>query len=412
MSHLRSGSIELHGVTRSYRLLVERNFTLKETLVRRRRVRARTLMALSDVDLVVSPGTSLGIVGPNGAGKSTMLKLIAGILPPNSGTVKTTGRVVSLLELGAGFHPDFTGRENAILNASIHGVSRGEIDERMERIIEFAELQNFIDAPVRVYSSGMYARLGFAVASELEPDILLLDEILAVGDISFQNKCLSRIAEFQRSGVTIVFVSHAAAAVERVCDRAIWLSGGSIQADGRPADVLRAYHQNESGETTNSVRIDKSADWYVARILAVRCRDADQMSTDRIISGSPVDVEIGYETATTAPIVISLVLRTVDGAIVGGVDSRADLASRSYDHGPHTATFSVPQFPLLDGRFFIDVTLSTAAGEILQTIERAIELTVFPDGRGVGPVAFRGDWSVESARPEYTDATQEAPSAP
>ena len=412
MSHLRRGSIELRGVTRSYRLLVERNFTLKETLVRRRRVQARTLMALSDVDLVVTPGTSLGIVGPNGAGKSTMLKLIAGILPPNAGTVKTTGRVVSLLELGAGFHPDFTGRENAILNASIHGVSRGEIDQRMERIIEFAELQNFIDAPVRVYSSGMYARLGFAVASELEPDILLLDEILAVGDISFQSKCLSRIAEFQRSGVTIVFVSHAAAAVERVCDRAIWLSGGSIQADGRPVDVLRAYHQNESGETTDSVRIDRSADWYLARILAVRCRDADQMATDRIISGSPVDFEIGYETATTAPIVISLVLRTVDGAVVGGVDSRADLASRSYDHGLHTATFSVPQFPLLDGRFSIDVTLSTAAGEILQTIERAIELTVFPDGRGVGPVAFRGDWTVESARPEYTDATQEAPSAP
>ncbi len=412
MSHPGKGSIKLRGVTRSYRLLVERNLTLKETLVRRRRVTARTLMALNDVDLEVAPGTSLGVIGPNGAGKSTLLKLIAGILPPNAGTVSTTGRVVSLLELGAGFHPDFTGRENAILNASIHGVSRSEIDRRMERIIEFAELRNFIDVPVRAYSSGMYARLGFAVASELEPDILLLDEILAVGDISFQNKCLSRIAEFQRSGVTIVFVSHAAAAVERVCDRAIWLSGGAIQADGRPTDVLRAYHQSESDETTDAVRINRSVEWYLARIVAFRCRDGDQMTTDRIVSGSPVEFEIGYETATTAPIVISLVLRTVDGAVVGGVDSRADLASRSYDHGLHTATFSIHQFPLLDGRFSIDVTLSTAAGEVLQTIERVIELTVFPDGRGVGPVAFRGDWSVESAQPEYTDATQEAPSAP
>jgi ABC-type polysaccharide/polyol phosphate transport system ATPase subunit len=412
MSHPGKGSIELRGVTRSYRLLVERNLTLKETLVRRRRVRARTLMALNDVDLEVAPGTSLGVIGPNGAGKSTLLKLIAGILPPNSGTVSTTGRVVSLLELGAGFHPDFTGRENAILNASIHGVSRSEIDRRMEPIIEFAELRNFIDAPVRAYSSGMYARLGFAVASELEPDILLLDEILAVGDISFQNKCLSRIAEFQRRGVTIVFVSHAAASVERVCNRAIWLSGGSIHADGRPADVLRAYHQNESVETTHSARIDDNANWYLARIVAIRCRGGDQMVTDRVISGSPVDIEVGYETATTAPIVISLVVRTVDGVVVGGVDSRADLASRSYDHGLHTATFSMPQFPLLDGRFSIDVSLSTAAGEILQTIERAIELTVFPDGRGVGPVAFRGDWGVEATPAEHTGATLEAPSAP
>jgi ABC-type polysaccharide/polyol phosphate transport system ATPase subunit len=210
---LAVGEIRLRNVTRSYRLLLEHNRTLKETVLRRRRVKSRQIFALLDVDLDVTPGSVLGVVGQNGAGKSTLLTLIAGILPPDRGTVETRGRVVSLLELGAGFHPDFTGRENVYVNASIHGMTRDEVDAKMDDIIAFAELENFIDAPVRTYSTGMYMRLGFAVASSLEPDILLLDEVLAVGDAAFQQKCMGRIAEFQRSDATIVFVSHSAPAV-------------------------------------------------------------------------------------------------------------------------------------------------------------------------------------------------------
>ena len=270
MSGLPTGTIEFERVSRSYRLMLERNFTLKETLLRKGRVRAHTIDALKDVSLRVEPGTALGIVGANGAGKSTMLKLIAGILPPDSGVVRTGGRVVSLLELGAGFHPDFSGRENVILNASIHGISRRDIAAKMDRIIGFSELEGFIDAPVRTYSSGMYARLGFSVAAELNPDILLLDEILAVGDAAFQSKCLSRIAEFQRQGVTICFVSHAASAVELVCDRAVWLSGGHVQRDGDTSEVLDAYHQQLSAAGGEGGLAVAGGAWKLARIASLR----------------------------------------------------------------------------------------------------------------------------------------------
>jgi ABC-type polysaccharide/polyol phosphate transport system ATPase subunit len=393
VSALPPGAIQLDRVSRSYRLLVERNITLKEALLRRSRIKSRTVLALDDVTLDIDPGTSLGVVGANGAGKSTLLKLVAGILPPNTGAVRTRGRVVSLLELGAGFHPDFTGRENVVLNASIHGIGRAEIARRMDRIVDFAELENFIDAPVRAYSSGMYARLGFSVACELEPDVLLLDEILAVGDVAFQNKCLGRIAEFQRRGVTIVFVSHASAVVETVCTRAIWLSGGKVLADGRPGAVLEEYHRSQTAAGSEGERLVESREWYMARILAVRCGDGEHVS-DRFVCGDRFHLVVDYETSTTTPVVVGFVIRTVDGVIVGGSDSRADLRSGTTEPGRHTVEFSIPALPLLEGRFAIDVLLTSATGELLQQIDWVVEFSVFPDGRGIGPVAFRGEWQV------------------
>ena len=179
-----SGTVQLRGVSRTYKLPIERNLTLKETILRRGRLKARLVPALREIDLDLEPGTALGVVGANGAGKSTLLKILAGIIPPDVGTVEIGGRVVSMLELGAGFHPDFTGRENVILSASINGMTRREIEGRLDAIVAFAELDRFIDAPIRTYSTGMYARLGFAVAAELEPNVLLLDEILAVDGLN------------------------------------------------------------------------------------------------------------------------------------------------------------------------------------------------------------------------------------
>jgi ABC-type polysaccharide/polyol phosphate transport system ATPase subunit len=394
MTQLLPGGIRLEGVSRTYRLLIERNLTLKETLLRRGRVKARTVHALKDVNLQVAPGTSLGVVGANGAGKSTLLKLISGILPPDSGSVQVGGRVVSLLELGAGFHPDFSGRENVILNASIYGIGRAEIERRMDGIVAFAELENFIDSPVRTYSSGMYARLGFAVASELDADVLLLDEILAVGDAAFQNKCLSRIAEFQRRGVTIVFVSHGSAAVEMVCTRAIWIAGGVIQADGRPPEVLERYHRSLATTGSEGERIVESQDWRLARIFAVRCTDGDHVS-DRFVSGDPFGLEVDYEATDRIPVVVAFVIRTADGTLMAGSDSRSDLASGSTEPGAHTVTFSVADLPLLEGRFSVDVSISSVTGDLLHHLDRALEFTVFPNGRGVGPVALQGRWTTD-----------------
>src|SRR5205807_6124546 len=197
--------------------------------------------ALRDVSFSVDPGNAIGLVGRNGSGKTTLLRLLSGIVKPTSGRVTVGGRIGSLLELGAGFHPDLTGRENVYLNGSIHGLRRTAIREKLDEIVAFAGLEDFIDLPVRTYSSGMYMRLGFAIAAHIEADVLLLDEVFAVGDEQFQRKCFGKIFEFKQRGGTIVFVSHDASAVERLCDRAILLRDGLVAFDGPTHDAIVRY---------------------------------------------------------------------------------------------------------------------------------------------------------------------------
>lgn len=403
MSDLPVGAIRLRDVSRSYKLVLERNHTLKETMLRRRRVQANVVPALKNVDLDIAPGTSLGVIGKNGAGKSTLLKLIAEILPPDGGTVESGGRVVSLLELGAGFHPDFSGRENVVLNASIYGIRRKEIEARMEDIIEFAELRDFIDAPVRTYSSGMYARLGFAVASHLDPDILLLDEVMAVGDAAFQNKCMSRIAEFRREGVTIVFVSHSSAAVELACDRAIWLSGGHIAADGDVPSVLNEYHRKMVSDSKEGEAVVEATEWHLAHVTRVRCLAEGHVS-DRFICREPFELDIDFDVVQETSVVVGFLITTVDGTQVAGADSRADLTAGSMPVGTYSTRVRIPRLPLLDGRFSVDIELATVAGDRLHHLERAVEFTVFPDDRGIGPVALDTEWSTQEAARTEEDA--------
>ena len=213
-----TGEIHARGLGRLFTIRLSPNRSLKAALLRRELPRTRELWALRDVDLDIAPGQAFGIVGPNGSGKSTLLKLLAGIFAPSTGTLAVGGRVGSLIEIGAGFHPEFTGVENVYLNAAIYGLKREYIDRHLDEIIAFAELESFADVPVRTYSSGMYMRLGFSVAMHIQPDVLLLDEVLAVGDEAFQQKCFGKIGDFKRGGGTIVFVSHDPAAVERLCD--------------------------------------------------------------------------------------------------------------------------------------------------------------------------------------------------
>lgn len=239
-----SAAVSFKGVSKRFTLHHERPRTLQELaigLLGGDRGRTEELWALKDVDFEVEEGESLGIVGPNGAGKSTILKLVAGIMRPTLGGIVVRGKVSPLLELGAGFHPDLTGRENIYLNAALLGVRQRETKARFQQIVEFSELERFIDVPLKHYSSGMYMRLGFAVAVNVDPAILLIDEVLAVGDEAFQRKCLARIEEFQKEGRTIIFVSHAVSTVAEMCHRALWLDQGRIRAIGSADRVVEKY---------------------------------------------------------------------------------------------------------------------------------------------------------------------------
>jgi len=250
-SHASADSLAiwLQDVSVRYRVPTEPISTFKEHVIRAlqgKRVGIREFWALDGIDLKIREGESLGIIGRNGAGKSTLLKVISRILRPTRGRVWVRGSVAPLIELGAGFHPELTGRENIFLNGAMLGFSGSEMKEKFERIVEFAELQDFIDAPLRTYSSGMKVRLGFAVATDVNPDILIIDEILSVGDEAFQKKCHARMQSFRENGTTILFVSHALGSVAELCDRAIWIDGGHIKHAGPVDEAIHAYKASVS----------------------------------------------------------------------------------------------------------------------------------------------------------------------
>lgn len=234
-------AIEVKHVSKDFKLFYDKANTLKEKLLFWNRSKNDLLHILKDINLEIYRGETVGLVGVNGSGKSTLLKLMTKIIYPNKGTIKTYGKLTSLLELGAGFHPDFSGRENIYFNASIFGLTKKEIDARLEKIIKFSELEEFIDNPVRTYSSGMYMRLAFAVAINVDADILLIDEILAVGDHHFQEKCYKRLDELKEEGKTIVIVTHNMNVVKSFCTRAVWLEEGNIVMDDNPKKVVNEY---------------------------------------------------------------------------------------------------------------------------------------------------------------------------
>ena len=234
-------AVEVKNMSKSFKVYYDKPNTLKERLVFFKRNKTEVRPILTNINLQINKGETVALIGTNGSGKSTLLKLMTKIIYPNSGTVKTFGKLTSLLELGAGFHPDFTGRENIYFNASIFGLTKKEIDKRLDSIIEFSELEEFIDNPVRTYSSGMYMRLAFSIAINVDAEILLIDEILAVGDQHFQEKCFSKLHELKKAGKTIVIVTHDMNSVKNLCDRAVWIYEGKIKMDGPSASVVDEY---------------------------------------------------------------------------------------------------------------------------------------------------------------------------
>jgi ABC-type polysaccharide/polyol phosphate transport system ATPase subunit len=299
--------IELEGLSKRYLLGEDRpGGQLRDAVSRsiRRiaglapRARRDEVWALRDVNLEVAEGEALGVIGRNGAGKSTLLKILSRITEPTTGVARTRGRVTSLLEIGTGFHPELTGRENVYLNGAILGMKRKEIDRRFDEIIEFASLERFVDTPVKRFSSGMYLRLAFSVAAHLEPDIMVVDEVLAVGDAEFQAKCLGSMQSAEQGGRTIVFVSHNLEAISRLCTRAIYLEGGLIRGEGRPSDVVDLYLRAQAATAANEVPRRESGG---ASILEVAVLDAAGRASDVLRRDQQVTIEVRFSIGSPIP---------------------------------------------------------------------------------------------------------------
>jgi ABC-type polysaccharide/polyol phosphate transport system ATPase subunit len=396
---MNQGEIRLERVTRRFRVYPKPTRTLKEAVVARGRNRGEDVTALDDVSLHVSPGEAVGLVGRNGSGKTTLLKLVAGIMKPTAGRVEAGGRIASLLELGAGFHPEFTGRENVYLNGSIHGLSRRAIDRHFDEIVAFAELERFIDLPVRTFSSGMYMRLGFAVAAHLQADVLLLDEVFAVGDEEFQRKCFGKIFEFKQRGGTIVFVSHDAAAVERLCERAVLLRGGRVELDGGTQEAIAHYHRQLADERDPDERGSGLREWGSGevRIVETRLVGPDGEERRQFLAGEPLAVTLRISTARELPPPrLSYELRDEAGLLLAG--GSQDLAELGWDSfpGERLVSLEVEQLPLADGRFQLRFGLVDESGQHLyHWLDDALRFVVYP-GEGVrGPVRIEGRWSME-----------------
>ena len=396
---MRPGAIDVERAARRFVVHARETRTLKELLVARGRTGAQEVWALREVSLHVEPGEAVGLIGRNGSGKSTLLRLVAGILRPTRGRVAVGGRVGSLLELGAGFHPDFTGRENVFLNGSVHGLRRAQIRERFDEIVAFAELEDAIDRPVRTYSSGMYMRLGFAIAAFLDADTLLLDEVFAVGDEAFQRKCFGRIAEFKQRGGTIVFVSHDAAAVERLCERGVLLRRGEVAFDGPAREAIVRYRRELAADVDPAERTAGLREWGTgeAEIAEARLLAADGSERAQFLAGEPLVLSLAVAAREAiAPPCLHLELRDDAGLLVA--EELVDTAPLGWNGGPGRLglRLEIPDPPLSFGRFHLRLGLVGSDDRLLHQLDDALVFVVYPDGEGRGLVRLAGSWSSDA----------------
>ena len=339
---------------------------------RRLRPRSEAFWAVRDLSFQVRRGEALGIIGHNGAGKSTILKMLANITAPTEGAITIDGRLSALIEVGSGFHPELSGRENVFLSGSILGMRRREIATKLDSIVEFAGVRQFIDTPVKRYSSGMHVRLGFAIAAHLDPDILLLDEVLAVGDAAFQEKCIQRIKELEAAGTTIVFISHDLTAVARLCHRVILMRSGQIAAEGLPRDVIKQYHESTAASGANATDPDVTArrEWPDAstapgneavRLQSVRVRTAEGETRGTLDIRYPVGIEVAYDVVEAGHVLIpNYHFINQDGLHLFSVqDVESEWRRRPRPAGRYVSTAWIPGNFLTAGRFSVDVAVSS-----------------------------------------------------
>ena len=407
-----SVAIAVDAVSKRYRRMAPgfRLRTLKSALVDRSLVGdlgpEDAIPALSDVAFEVVEGEAIGVIGGNGSGKSTLLKLVAGILRPDRGEVRIQGRVAALIELGAGFHPEISGRENVYINGAVLGLTRREIDRRFASIVEFAGLEGFIDEPVKSYSSGMYVRLGFAVAIHTDPDVLLVDEVLSVGDEAFSHKCRRRIEEFLADGRTLLFVSHDLQMVEDLCDRVVWLEGGRCRLVGDPRRVVDAYRQSvaesegRAHQREKDAEVDEPGDdrevlrWGSGRAVLEGVRLlVDGEERYHLRSGEPLTIELEVQARDEiSDFVFGVAVSTPRGIECWGTNSDLAGAEPSRLEGRATVTVEVPELQLAAGEYLLDAAVHAKDGAPYDYRRKILAFTVTGAPEAAGLYAPRHRW--------------------
>ena len=396
-------AIEVQDVYKTFNVYLDKANSLKEKMLFWKRNKKEVREVLKGINLNIKKGEAVALIGVNGSGKSTLLKLMTKIIYPNKGQIITNGKLTSLLELGAGFHPDFSGRENIYFNASIFGLTKKQIDDRLQQIIDFSELKDYIDNPVRTYSSGMYMRLAFAVAINVDADILLIDEILAVGDVNFQTKCINKLFELKNQGITIVLVSHSMDQVEKVCTRSIWLQDGKIKMDDTPQIVKQAYLNYMDGERKKAadhklqvknetvkektkdneakdVKIEKKVERRgtgEARINKVLCLNEAGQETYFFDIEETISFKLLYNVDKKMENVnFGLCIYRNDGVRCYGVNTITDDISKKVLDSDSTVELEFEKIKLLPGTYTADVTIEKQNGETVDYYDKAVKFEI------------------------------------
>jgi ABC-2 type transport system ATP-binding protein len=386
-------AVDVVEVSKRFRLYQEKYQSLKERVLHIGRNPHEDFWALRDLSFEVSEGETVGVLGRNGSGKSTLLKCVSGILQPTDGRVVVRGNLAALLELGAGFQPELSGRDNIYLNASLLGLSTKEVDRRFDDIVAFAELEQFIDNQVKFYSSGMFVRLGFAVAVNVDPDVLVVDEVLAVGDENFQRKCLARIKEFQEDGRTILFVTHSADLVRAICDRAVVLSGGTMLGMGPAADAIRLYHDHllvagpalDAGVAAEGPSVPASRPVH---ITGVECEHPGHGSRTYLLPHEPLTVHVDYETLPGVDnLMVAVEIRDLPGQLIFASDNFVLDQPVDVPPGRGRIDLTFDRMPLLEGSFTVTVALKSSLGVVYDLREQE-GFEVMNPGRARGSVAL------------------------
>lgn len=432
-----SNAIEFHNVSKFFRIDRDRPRTFQELfiqLLRRSRREANTFWALRDVSFTVERGSSVGLIGTNGAGKSTTLKLISRIIQPSSGTIAVRGRVTALLELGAGFHPELSGRDNIYLNGAVMGLTRKEIDDKFDRIVEFAELEDFVDVPLKDYSSGMQARLGFSTAIHFDPEIVLLDEVLSVGDQAFQQKCVDRIRRLRRKKVTMLFVSHSVETVMSTCNKAIWLDHGRLRMAGDAVSVCNAYHEyslikaaeaqaqdvTDDADATQNGRLDENPIDGLnqegrlgsgeARITKVEFLDAAGRPGRLTRTHAKLTVRLHYHARRRLEHVLFGIafFHVQTGTHLAGPNNGFNNYPIEAIQGRGYVDYIISDLPFLPGDYEVDVSIyDESATYRYDYWSRCARFTILPGGTNErhGLIALEGDWMHMAVRVESKAST-------
>ena len=414
--------IDVKNITKKFRIYMDKGSQLKERLIFRKRNRYEEREVLKGISFQVKKGEAVGLIGHNGCGKSTTLKLLTKIMYPDSGEIIMKGRISSLIELGAGFHPDMSGRENIYTNASIFGLTKKEIDARLNEIIAFSELEEFIDNPVRTYSSGMYMRLAFSVAINVDADILLIDEILAVGDTNFQTKCFNRLRELKAKGMTIIIVTHDLSTIEKFCDRSVWINNGLIVCEGRSDEVVDAYRnfmnqkrvesepepikenpepveeKADNNNNNDNNNIDYSANRFglkYAEIKKAEMINSENKDVRIFRTGDALSVKIHYHiNKPLEEYVFGFGFYTLEGECLYGNNTQLDRMKINSKKTDGVISVVIEKLPLLAGKYVLNVAVVDSDGTPMDFYRNYCEFEVVSDDRSTGYFSIEHEWRI------------------